>query len=323
MFDIFLIQRENKGKPIIDKKEYYDVILSNKKSDHNNKFYWINCLNPTEEELKILSDITGIKKYHFSDVLLDTERATISKGKWLFISYSAVNMALDNTTSLGIFSYKNVLITIEKEPIRSINKYKYILAEKKRTSVFYEGKSSFIYHIFDGIDDDFRKKINSEMKKIKKMEEGGFKSSPKKNEEIYESIVNHIYLQNALSSNLEVLNAIRKGKLAEFRKLKDNFLELYEDQKELLYMEKIQKDITNTLFEFYSSSSMHEMNETMKKITGWGFIILLPTLLASIYGMNFRVIPFSQGTDAFLYMNVVMFLMMAGQYLFLRKIKWL
>ncbi len=324
MFDIFLIQLENNKKNTVEKKTFEQIILSNKKSQYNKTFYWINCVNSTEEELTQLSRLTGIKTEHFQDVLLDTERSTITKGKWLFISYRAINKDLTNTTPLGIFSYKNLLITIEKEPIKPINKYKYLLAERKRTAAFAEGKISFIYHLFDNINDGFREKIISELNKTKSMEENSATlSSTKKIENIYTSIVNHIYLQNALSSNLEVLTSIVKGKLLEFHTFRDEFVEIYEDVKELLYMEKMQKDVTNTLFNLHSSFATYELNETMKKITGWGFIIMLPTLIASIYGMNFRTIPFSQGPYDFTIMCAGMFLLMAAIFLYLRKIKWL
>jgi magnesium transporter len=35
----------------------------------------------------------------------------------------------------------------------------------------------------------------------------------------------------------------------------------------------------------------NRLNEVMKKLTSWGAIILVPTLIAGIYGMNFRHIP--------------------------------
>jgi magnesium transporter len=35
----------------------------------------------------------------------------------------------------------------------------------------------------------------------------------------------------------------------------------------------------------------NRLNVVMKKVTSWGAIILLPTLIAGIYGMNFRHMP--------------------------------
>jgi magnesium transporter len=35
----------------------------------------------------------------------------------------------------------------------------------------------------------------------------------------------------------------------------------------------------------------NRLNEVMKQLTSWASIILVPTLVAGIYGMNFRHIP--------------------------------
>jgi len=323
MFDVFLINKEKNEKSIIEKAEFEKIELTAIKSQYRKKFYWINCVDPTEEEIDALFDLTGIKKNHFSDVLLDTERSTLIKGKWLFISYRALNQNMDSTTPLGIFSYKNLLITIEKEPLKSITKYKYLLSEKKGNLLFEKGKVSFICRLFDNINDGFKEKINDEMKKTKLMEETGFGISTKKIESIYSAIVTHIYLQNALSSNMEVLNAIMKGKLREFNQLSDEYREVYEDVKELLYMENMQRNITTTLFDFHSSYATHEINKTMKKITGWGFVIMIPTLIASIYGMNFKIIPLSQGYYDFFIVNFIMIVIMFVCFGYLKKIKWL
>jgi magnesium transporter len=35
----------------------------------------------------------------------------------------------------------------------------------------------------------------------------------------------------------------------------------------------------------------NHMNEIMKKMTSWGAILIVATLIAGIYGMNFKLIP--------------------------------
>jgi magnesium transporter len=37
--------------------------------------------------------------------------------------------------------------------------------------------------------------------------------------------------------------------------------------------------------------SANQLNEVMKKLTAWAGIVLVPTLIAGIYGMNFDHIP--------------------------------
>jgi len=39
------------------------------------------------------------------------------------------------------------------------------------------------------------------------------------------------------------------------------------------------------------AESANQLNEVMKKLTAWAGIILVPTLIAGIYGMNFDHMP--------------------------------
>src|SRR5215470_13426372 len=51
------------------------------------------------------------------------------------------------------------------------------------------------------------------------------------------------------------------------------------------------RDLLTSLLEVRVSQVANRMNEITKKISAWAGIILVPTLIAGIYGMNFRNIP--------------------------------
>lgn len=51
------------------------------------------------------------------------------------------------------------------------------------------------------------------------------------------------------------------------------------------------REILTTVVDIRMAQSAHQLNEVMKKLTAWAAIILVPTLVAGIYGMNFRHMP--------------------------------
>jgi magnesium transporter len=51
------------------------------------------------------------------------------------------------------------------------------------------------------------------------------------------------------------------------------------------------REILTTIVDIRMAQSAHLLNEVMKKLTAWAAIILVPTLVAGIYGMNFRHMP--------------------------------
>ncbi len=51
------------------------------------------------------------------------------------------------------------------------------------------------------------------------------------------------------------------------------------------------REILTTIVDIRMAQSANQLNEVMKKLSAWAGIILVPTLIAGIYGMNFRRMP--------------------------------
>jgi magnesium transporter len=51
------------------------------------------------------------------------------------------------------------------------------------------------------------------------------------------------------------------------------------------------RDLLTSLLEVRVAQVANHLNEVMKKLTSWAAIILIPTLIAGVYGMNFRHMP--------------------------------
>lgn len=71
-----------------------------------------------------------------------------------------------------------------------------------------------------------------------------------------------------------------------------------------------------------SSVISNNVNEIMKKMTSVSIILMLPTLIASFYGMNVTV---AFGSDPAAFWKIIGFSMALALliYLWLRKIKWI
>lgn len=51
------------------------------------------------------------------------------------------------------------------------------------------------------------------------------------------------------------------------------------------------RDLLTSMLEVRVAQAANRLNEAMKKMTAWAGIVLVPTLIAGIYGMNFRGMP--------------------------------
>ncbi len=67
----------------------------------------------------------------------------------------------------------------------------------------------------------------------------------------------------------------------------------------------------------------NELNLIVKRLSGYGLILLVPTLIASIYGMNFPHIPFAQPVWGFYAITGFTFIVMAAIFIYAKKNNWL
>ena len=67
----------------------------------------------------------------------------------------------------------------------------------------------------------------------------------------------------------------------------------------------------------------NELNLIVKRLSGYALVLLIPTLIASVYGMNFRHIPLSEAWWAFYAINGFMLLTMVAILAYAKRNNWL
>ncbi len=82
-------------------------------------------------------------------------------------------------------------------------------------------------------------------------------------------------------------------------------------------------EIINSLADTADTLATHKINEVMRILTVISVIMLPLTLISSIYGMNFRVLPLSDDPHGFLIISLFMVLMAVAMLYYFRKRNWL
>ena len=122
----------------------------------------------------------------------------------------------------------------------------------------------------------------------------------------------------------DVLNALGRGEvsyvsdqaLVHFRDLQDRLLRAMD-------LIESQRDLLTGLLEADLAVVSNNLNLVMKKMTSWGAILIVSTLVASIYGMNFTNIPLLDSPHGYLYALGLMLALTIGLYVYFKKRDWL
>ena len=99
-------------------------------------------------------------------------------------------------------------------------------------------------------------------------------------------------LHRSLNHNRNIVLSLEDGLIKNInKKYTPHFRNQYNDFMELIDLIGAYRDGLSGTLELYSSTVSNNLNVIMKRMTALGSLVLVPTLIAGIYGMNFKYLP--------------------------------
>ena len=254
---------------------------------------WAHCVKPSDADLKALSDKTKIPLSDFREALDPDERPkTYDLDNYSVIIVRAPWTKEDGieTTPIAIFisKKKNNVITFVIREIKSVRSFKEGI-ESNRFNVYERGMSYFTYRLLDETFNRYFAIMDFIEEKIDKIEDRVIERPDKVTaQDIFSMKKTLIFFHKALTTNRDVVTSIEKEYISQIDKKNiKRFRTLYNDVTQLIDMVGTQRDIMTGTLDLYVSSVSKNLNETIKTLTVIAPFVLIPTLIASIYGMNF------------------------------------
>ncbi len=254
---------------------------------------WADCTAPSEEELKEISENTNITMDELNEALDQEERPKVSdlENYSLIIVRTPWNENGEiSTLPIAIFvsKTKNNVITLTLQETRAIKRIKELLKINK-VELYEKGVGFFTYTLIDEILSEYFTIIDRIEETIDEIEEEVVQKPGKKTiENIFAIKKTLIFFHRALTANREVISSIEKEYITQIDKKNiKRFRNLYNDAIQLIDTETTYRDILTGTLDIYLSSISNNLNQVVKTLTVITSFILMPTLIAGIYGMNF------------------------------------
>ena len=272
---------------------------------------WINMVSPSEAEINEVCNKTCVSDDFIRYALDYEEKARIDiedDGTILFILDVPIiekeqDAEIYTTMPVGLIVVRDeffITVSLKKNKIignleRSMNKR--VTTYKKSRFIFqffYENASVFL-------------KLLKQINKETEVAESILKKTLQ-NKELLKLLnleKSLVYFTTSLKANEIVMEKTLRGKII---KLYDEDEDLLEDaiieNKQAIEMSKIYSDILNGTMDAYASIISNNLNGVMKMLTSLTVILAIPTLIASLWGMNVPV-PFQNSNFGFIIMLVM------------------
>jgi magnesium transporter len=287
---------------------------------------WIHCMKPEGNDIETISKMVNIPKEEFDDVLDDEEdrpRLEVTK-KFSIIVYKSPLYEGEEvtTTSLYVYMKDNVIVTIANDRIKPILDIRNRIRTKRAKFLFNKSPAFLLLFLLDRINDEFFTVIDriSDTSDLLKKKVGDF--SKKNIERIYNINTTLSYFNRALMANVEVLKSMKHNFRHLNPKDKANLEDVYYDALSLLDTESVQRGIITGLFNIESVMNNYNLNESMKRLTSIMMVLMIPTVITGVYGMNVANLPFAQSPFGFILISSTIMLIIIGSLVFLRKADW-
>lgn len=265
---------------------------------------WVNLVEPTQSEIKEISEIFNIDIENIKAALDEEERSRIDieDNHTLIlidipIDESDASSTHYSTIPLGIILLENTIVTICTAQTKILNDFivghikDFFTFKKTRfiLQILYKNASYYLHYL---------RRINKMTIAIEK--------------EIYKSMQNKeliqllelekslIYFSTSLKANELVLNKmLRTGSIKKYPEDEDLLEDVIIENRQALEMATIYGDILSRIMDAFSAIVSNNQNTVMQFLTSITLIMSISTIVSGFFGMNVPGLPFANNPHGF------------------------
>jgi magnesium transporter len=195
---------------------------------------------------------------------------------------------------------------------------------EKRRQLLEEGPMAVLWAVLDQVVDDYGPVVEGLEGDLEEVEAIVFAGEIAPTERVYSLRREVTDFYRAAHPLLAPLDGLERGSYGDVsHELRQYFRDVNDHVKLVNDEVAAQRDLLTTVLEANIAVIQVEQNEVVRKISGWAAIIVVPTFIASVYGMNFRHMPELAWRVGYPACLALMVLTGAGIYWSLKRARWL
>lgn len=300
----------------------------------NGDFIWLFLSKPEEEELKKIVkdfslDLKNLRHFHRAT---HTKRYSTTPFQIVFVDYFLEREKIESTRMFIALS-KNALIVITP---RSFRYYNELFDRVVQELVFCKSGKNITHLLYHFLEEDTEENydvLEKTESQIITMEKKLVAGRTKVDVDEIVSLKRELFhMTRRFWASAKIIFAIKKGLTPltldrESASLLDDIYHTFQHQ---LDMATAQKEMLSDMLDIYTASLSNRLatisnslNKTMKFLTALTVILMVPNLIASVFGMNFQFIPLTGGNYGFYIMIGLMTLSLIATLAYFWIKRWL
>lgn len=290
---------------------------------------WLDIVSPTAHDLALLRDEFGLHPLAQEDLEKRRQRPKIDTygAQQMIVTYEVLPATTpDRSFELGelhLFAGAGYLVSVRWQDSSAMENVE--ARFRQRPDAVATTPGALVYAILDAVVDGYFPLLDRLSDQIEDLEDrilaGGHIAGTLR--PILDLKRALLELRRTLSPQRDVANALLRRDLP----LVDDasapyFQDLYDHLVRVLDQLDLQRDLLASALEANLSVTSNNLNAVMKRLTAFTVILMVPTLIAGIYGMNFHFMPELSWPLGYLFSLGVMAVAMIGAAVFFKRNNW-
>jgi len=294
-----------------------------------NSMLWVDITQPEDTDIDLMTNVFDLHPLTIEDCIMPNARPKVEKfDNYLFLNTFALEAHLDEeeeikTVELDFCLGKNFLLTVHADKMNSVTAIQGKV--EKESPLMDKGADFLLCTVIDTMVDNYFPIINMFDDRVDDISDELFQNP---NQETLNKIYNLkneiMLLRRTVGPQTDTVNMIIRGSfsfidesnITYFRNVYDNLVRLGDTVGN-------SRDIITSALETYNSVVSNRLNETMKTLTVIATIVMPLTLIASVYGMNFKYMPELNSKFGYPIVMGLMVALSAGMLYYFKRKKWL
>jgi magnesium transporter len=290
---------------------------------------WVDACDVTDDELHWLADSFGLHELEVEDIRERGQRAKLERYPDHSFIVAYARTAGEALTEVDLAVGPSWLVSVrERTSDGAIFDIDAVHDRYDRFRSVDQGVGFLLYTILDTLVDDYFDVVDAFEERLEEIETTLFEIGPPKGGALQQELLQLrrqlIYLRRRIVPLRDVVMGILRREVAD---VQGDALLYFEDVLDhllrLLDQIDTERELMGNVVDASLALMSNKMNQVMKKMTSWGAILIVATLIAGIYGMNFENMPELHWRYGYLAALGTMALATSGLYAWFKHKDWL
>jgi magnesium transporter len=313
-------------------------------ADEGPSFCWIGMLRPTQQEIQAVAKEFDLHPLAVEDTITAHQRPKLERyDDVLFVALRPARyvdpVEVVEIGEVHLFLGPDFVITVRHAEEPDLSEVRHRL--EKDPDLLRHGPYAVLYAVLDKVVDDYGPVLDGLQDDIDEIEVQVFDGDPGVSRRIYQLSREVIEFQRAVEPLQEIFADLReqlKERASEAdRELRRALRDVADHATRVLERTEAFRQLLTNILQVNATlvgqrqndeitrltEAGYDQNEQVKRISSWAAILFAPTLVASIYGMNFTHMPELKWTLGYPFALLLMLLLGIVLYTIFKRRGWL